>query len=117
MASLAGEPFGTLGVNARDPVNRLDVVNQRGLAKQPFLGNERRAVAWLARFAFQGFDQGRFLTANIGSSAAAQDDKAWLDDVGRFQLGHGLFQNTVQAGVFIPEVDVEGFCLGSPGTD
>lgn len=98
MPTLAGEPVGALGMDARYPVNRLDVVHQGGLVEQTLLGHKRRAMPWLAGLPFQGFNQGGFLTADIGTSATAKDDKTWLDDGGRFELGNRLFENTVLAG-------------------
>ena len=71
MPALAREPVGALGVDAGNPVNGLDVVNECGLVKQSLLGYERRAMAWLAGFAFQGLDQGRFLAANVRARAPA----------------------------------------------
>ena len=103
--ALAGE--GSAGGEQRDPVQGLDVVHQRGAAEEAELGDEGRAVARLARLAFERLDQRRLLAADVGAGAATQHDEAGRGEAGGLELADRLAQYRVQAGVFVAQVEVD----------
>ena len=58
----------------RKVCKRLHVVDNGRTTIKSLDRRKRRLLTWMPPFAFQGFDQTGFLTANVGSSARVQDD-------------------------------------------
>ena len=71
---MRGEPVAAVADDGRDVGEGLDVVDQRGLAPQPFLGGIRRARARRAALAFDGGDQRRLFAADEGAGAQPDID-------------------------------------------
>ena len=111
MAALRSEPAGSTLDELAHPVQRLHVVLERGPAEQAALGDIRRAQAWHAALAFDRFDHGRFLAADVGTGAATQLDgrDALRIDAGSRQRGRQRRQLALEqrahAVVLIAQVD------------
>ena len=60
--------------NYRNVDQRFDVVDDRGLMKQPALRGKRRLVARLSTVALNGIEQRCFFTADVRARAAANFD-------------------------------------------
>ena len=90
---------------------------QRGAAKQAYLCNVGRAHAGLTTFAFDAFDHGRLLAADVGARAPAQLDVRQ----GAWWLGAQVIQRRLQqcaaAVVFVAQVDVDGLGAHHLGRD
>src|SRR5205823_40767 len=68
------EPVGPAGSDVRNTSQRLDIVDNRRLAKEPLDGRERRLDPRPGPLALQAFDQPRLFTADISRSAAVDID-------------------------------------------
>jgi hypothetical protein len=104
--ALAGEPSAPRCHEQRIQYSVSTLFTSVGRPKSR-LCDEGRAMARLARLAFERFDQRRFLAADVGAGAAAQHDVAGRGEAGGLELGDRLAQHGVQAGVLVAQVDVD----------
>ena len=108
MPAALGKPVWPVGQDVTHPVQGLEVVLQRGAAKQPGLRDVGRAQTWLAPLAFDALDHGGLFAANVGTSAAPQlDARQGKRGVG-LQGGQLACQQGTAVVVFIAQVDVDG---------
>src|SRR6476620_8604838 len=85
------------------PEQRLDVVDQRGLAEQSDLERVRRLVPRQAALAFDALQQRGFLAADIGAGAAADVQGR----TARRQLGEFQREDLERRRIFVADVDVD----------
>src|SRR5476651_215716 len=72
VAALALPPFGSAFDQLADPVQRLDIVDERGPAEDSDLEWQWRAMARQAALALDTLDHGGFLAADIGARPPAK---------------------------------------------
>src|SRR5436309_5154539 len=92
-----GEPLGAAPDDVRHIAERLDVVDQRRAAVEALDGGEGGPEARVAALSLQRIEQSGLLTADVGASAAVDDElqtAAAAEDVlsqiaGLVSLGHG----------------------------
>ena len=108
------EPFRALLHDPSDASESLDIVDSGRLVKVAAVGREGRPVAGCTALAFQRFDQGGFLTTDIGSGAElnayVKIEAVFPADIGPKQveaaplLQYGL-QGVPEVGVFAAQID------------
>ena len=109
--------FRPLAADLGDPVERLDIVDERGTIEDTHLRHIGRAVAGQAALALDRLDHRAFFAADIGARAPAKVDIARRDDPGAFQRGDLATQDFQHGGVFVAHVDKAGLRLHRPGGD
>ena len=115
--AVAGEPAGAPFQDLPHPVERLQVVDQGGAAEEADLGDIGGAQPGHPAPALEGLDQGRLLAADVGPGAPAQVDlRQGGGGVGP-QRGQLPFQQLPAAGVFVPQVEVDGVHVHHVGGD
>ena len=85
------------------PPQRLDIVDQRRQSEQPDLERVRRLVPRQSAFAFDAFQQRRFLAADIGAGAAPHMQHR----TARRQLCNFALENFARGRIFVADVDVD----------
>jgi nitroreductase len=107
---------GALFDDLSHPVQRLQVVHQRGSTPQACLGDEGRAQARQATLAFDGLQHGGLFAADVGTSATPQIDLRLVRHPGlaaqRLQL---TLQQCPAAMVFVAQVDHDARRTHYPG--
>ena len=91
------------------PIQRLEVVGQRGPAKQPTLGNVGRAQPGLAAPALDAFKHGRLFTADVGAGTAPQLNSGQRTGWVGLKQRQLMRQDGAAAGVFITQVQHHRF--------
>ena len=117
MAAVACKPLGALLHDVTHPIQRFEVVLQRGPPEQPHLGDVGRAHAGFAAFAFDAFEHGGLFAADVGACAPAQlDVRQRTRRVGQ-QGGEFTLQQPAAIVVLVAQVDVDGFGAHHLGGD
>ena len=106
VAALAGEPGGAALQYVAHPVQRLDVVDERGAAPEADLGGEGGLVPGLAPLALDAFQHRRLFAADVGPRAPAEDESGLGCEARRVELRDLFQQHLADARIFVAEVDV-----------
>ena len=108
VAAKATEPLRALFHNVAHPVQGLEIVLQRGAAKQAYLGNIGWAHAWLTTFALDAFDHGGLFAADVGTCPTAQFNRGQRARRVGLQQGQLRFQNGTAAMVLVTQIHIAG---------
>ena len=115
------EPFGAAIEDVSYAAKRFNIINDGGFAKETFDGGEGRLDSGPGALAFEAFDESGFFSADVGASAAVEDDievdagaeNVFTEDSGGFAFANGSIECAVAGAVFVAEVEV-GF-IGADG--
>lgn len=126
LAAKAGEPVAATAADSRGDSNGLDVGDCRGAAEETDGSRERWLKTGLARLAFERLDEGRLLTADIGTGTPVEVDikvvariaRIFTDEAVLVSLIDGRLKDLGFVDEFASDIDVRsGRVHGSAGDE